>query len=190
MTRKIIVGKVVGVYLGLEADSLVTSARPDVSLNFAGCEGDRHASFTRPADGRTPYYKRGSEIRNDRQVSIVSVEDLREVASAMNLPEVRAEWLGANLALSGIPRLTLLPPNTRIIFPRGAVLAVTYENMPCTGPGKVIQSYFPDRQGLQSAFPKSALHRRGVVACVERPGIVRNGDEAQVELAEQILYES
>lgn len=185
---KAIKGKLVGLYLGLHDDTLVTTAQPEATLNFTGFVGDKHAGFTRPADSRTPYYKRGTEIRNNRHASIVSLEELVEIAARMGLPEVRAEWLGANLAIAGIPRLTLLPPNTRLVFPGGAVLSVSHENMPCTGPGKVIQTHYPERSGLQSAFPKQALHKRGVVASVEKPGIIRLGDEVEVDLADQILY--
>ncbi len=183
-----ITGKIVGLYLGLEAHTLVTTPCEQIVANFRGLEGDKHAGFTRGADSRTPYYKRGTEIRNVRQVSLVSIEDLADVAVAMKLPEVRPEWLGANVAVTGIPRFTLLPPNTRLIFSSGAVLSVSHENMPCVSPGEVIQDNHPERKGLKSLFPKAAIHKRGVVACVEIPGLISCHDEVQVDLAEQIPY--
>jgi hypothetical protein len=186
---KFLIGKVVGLYLGLHDNTLATTPCTEATLEFTGFVGDKHAGFTRPADGRTPYYKRGTSIRNNRHASIVSREELAEIATRMGLPEVKAEWLGANLTFSGIPRLTFLPPNTRIIFPSGAVLCVSHENMPCTGPGAVIQSHYPDHPGLKSGFPKKAIHKRGVVASVEMPGLIHLGDEVQVDLATQVLYE-
>jgi len=186
---KFLTGKVVGLYLGLQNDTLATTPCTEATLEFTGFVGDKHAGFTRPADGRTPYYKRGTPIRNNRHASIVSREELAEIATRMDLPEVKAEWLGANLNFAGIPRLTFLSPNTRIIFPSGAVLSVSHENMPCVGPGKVIQSHYPDCKGLQSLFPKLALHKRGVVASVEMPGLIHLGDEVQVDLAVQVPYE-
>jgi hypothetical protein len=184
MTKsKNLIGKVIGLFLGLSSDSLITTPCEQATVTFTGLEGDKHAGYTRPSDGRTPYYKRGTEIRNDRQVSIVSIEELAEIASAMHLPEVRAEWLGANLCFSGIPKLTFLPPNTRLIFPDSAVLRVSYENNPCTGPGEAMQFNYPERTGLKSLFPKAAIHKRGVVAVVERPGVIRLGDGVKVELA-------
>lgn len=190
MKNKTLTGKIIGLYLGLAADSLVTTSCEQATVTFTGFAGDKHAGFTRPADDRTPYYKRGTEIRNDRQVSIVSLEELAEIATTLNLPAVRAEWLGANLCFLGIPKLTFLPPNTRLIFPDSTVLRVSYENLPCTGPGEALQAHYPDRTGLKSHFPKAALHKRGLVCVVERPGVIRLGDEVKVELAEQVIYNS
>lgn len=185
MAQNTLKGRVTGLYLGLQASTLETTARDQATVSFVGFEGDKHAGHTRPADSRTPFYKRGTEIRNDRQVSIVSREDLAEIASALNVPEVRAEWLGANLCLAGIPAFSRLPSFGRLVFSSGAVLSISYENQPCTGPGKVIQGYYPDRAGLSSAFPKSALHRRGLVACVELPGLIRVTDTVTVDLSGQ-----
>jgi MOSC domain-containing protein YiiM len=158
-----------------------------VRATWAGLEGDRHAGLTRPSDGRTPHYPRGTEIRNDRQISLVSPEELDQIAREMLLPEIRPEWLGANLLVSGVPRLTQLPPSTRLFFSPGAVLVVEHENNPCTGPGRVLADQFA-RAGLETLFPQAALHRRGLVACVERPGVIAQGDEIRVEIPKQIMY--
>ena len=45
-------------------------------------------------------------IRNDRQISIVSAEELALIAKELHVPEVKPEWLGANLLISGIPNLS------------------------------------------------------------------------------------
>ena len=180
-------GNTQGVYLGLDQASFVTTPQPQVTVTFAGFEGDRHAGMTRKADSRTPQYPRGAEIRNDRQVSIVSVEELLQIAEAMDLPEIRPEWLGANLLLLGIPGMTRLPPMTRLCFGAGAVLVVQAENMPCQNPGKIIQDTY-SRPGLQELFPKAGMHLRGLVACVERPGIILQDDPVNVEVPQQTLY--
>ena len=54
-------------------------------------------------------------------------------------------------------------------------------------PGKVIQDYYrrPDLQGL---FPKAGLHLRGLVACVEKPGIIQKNDPVEAEVPRQTLY--
>jgi hypothetical protein len=180
-------GSTLGVYLGLDQASFVTTPQPQVTVTFAGFEGDRHAGIIRKADSRTPHYPRGTKIRNDRQVSIVSVEELAQIAAAMDVPEIKPEWLGANLLLQGIPDLTGLPPMTRLTFSAGAVLVVQAENLPCQHPGKIIQEAYarPDLQGL---FPKTGLHLRGLVACVERPGIILQGDRVEVVIPQQTLY--
>jgi hypothetical protein len=180
-------GQVLGVLLGLETKSLVTTHCAEITVTFEGIDGDKHRGYTRGADGRTPYYKRGTPIRNIRQVSIVSQEDLHAVAAALDLPEICPEWLGANLLLSGIPDLTLLPPSTRLVFSKGAVLRVEEENMPCMGPGRVIAGQYANEK-LASRFVKAAYHRRGVVATVELPGTIAVGDTVTLEVPEQIIY--
>ena len=172
-------GIIAGVYLGLDRDALVTTRQAQVEVDFEGFAGDKHAGFTRPADSRTPQYPRGTPIRNERQVSIVSLEELSQIAATLELPEILPEWLGANLALQGIPNLTLLSAGTRLTFAQGVVLVVQAENRPCTGPGRVIEAQY-QRSGLESAFPKAAMHLRGLVAVVERPGVIAVGDTVRL----------
>ncbi len=180
-------GIVSGVFLGLQAGSLVTTRQPQVNANFAGFEGDLHAGITRKSDGRTPFYPRGTEMRNDRQVSIVSAEELAQIAEALELPELHAEWLGANLLLQGIPHLTQLPPGTRLFFAGGATLLAQSENLPCINPGKVIAAQ-AGQPGLAEKFVKAAQRRRGLVACVEMPAVIRPGEGVIVEVYRQTLY--
>ena len=155
--------------------TLISDRRSAIALGFEGIDGDKHAGFTRAADARVPHYPRGTLIRNERQVSIVSEEDLAQIAAALELDRVLPEWLGANLLVSGIDALTLLPPGVRMHFPSGAALVVTAENMPCVGPGRVLADEFK-RPKLRSQFAKAALHLRGVLAVVERPGHIATGD--------------
>ena len=182
-------GVVVSVLIARDPADLRSGAVPEARVTFEGFEGDRHAGLTMRTGGRHPHYPRGTEIRNTRQISIVSVEEMDEAARALGVPELFPEWLGANLLLSGIPRLSLLPPGTRLHFPHGAVLVVEGENHPCTKAGGSIQQAYPDVPGLARAFPKAALHRRGVVAWVERPGTIMPGDDLIAELPEQRIYE-
>ncbi|GAB4406231.1 MAG: MOSC domain-containing protein [Anaerolineales bacterium] len=173
-------GQVAGVYLGLDPHSLVTTRTDAAPVTWEGFAGDRHAGLTRPSDGRTPHYPRGTEIRNSRQVSIVSAEELAEIAAAMGLDAVLPEWLGANLLLTGIPRLTRLPRGVRLFFSGGAVLVSEGENLPCSAPGKVIQAQYPGIPGLARLFVKAAWGRRGIVAWVEKPGLIRVGDDVRL----------
>ena len=137
---------------------------------------------------RVPHYPRRTVIRNTRQFSLLSIEELAEIAQAMQLPEVLPEWLGANVAMQGIPNLTMLPPSTRIFFPGDAVLVVDAENMPCTGPGEVIQRHYPDVPKLVQLFSKAALHKRGVVGWVEREGSIAEGDTFWLLLPPKVTY--
>ena len=183
-----LIGLVTGVYIGQRRHTTESSRVPGLRATFEGFVGDLHAGLTRLSDVRVPHYPRSTAIRNTRQFSMVSMEELAEVAQAMQIPEVLPEWVGANLAMQGIANLTMLPPSTRIFFPGDAVLVVDAENMPCTGPGKVIQQYYPDVPKLTQLFPKAAIHKRGVVGWVEREGYIAEGDTAWLLLPPKVTY--
>ncbi|MFP2925312.1 MOSC domain-containing protein [Pyxidicoccus sp. 3LG] len=183
-----LVGRTVRVLVCTERKSFVTHDLPEVKVSFEGIEGDRHAGLTRLSDVRTPWFPKGTVIRNTRQLSLVSTEELAQVAQALELPRVLASWLGANLEVEGVPRLTHLPPGTRLFFPEDAVLAVEGENEPCTGPGRVLEGHHPDKPKLASRFVKAAWERRGLVAWVDRPGVIRAGDEIRVMLPKPVTY--
>ncbi len=174
-------GTVVAVLISSDPHSIVSTKLPLVNVLLTGFEGDKHSGFTRPADTRTPYYPRGTEIRNNRQVTLVSSEELEQVARVMAVPEVLPEWLGANLLLAGIPGLSRLPANTRLVFEHQAVLVVQNENGPCKWPGLELAKAY-GRSELEVAFINAALHLRGLAACVERPGVIHTGEIVAVEL--------
>jgi hypothetical protein len=180
-------GAVSGLYLGLQPGTLLTTSQIQVQATFAGFAGDLHAGLTRKADGRTPFYPRGSLIRNERQVTIVSSAELAQAAAELGIPEICPEWIGANVLLDGIPNLTLLPPRTRLFFASGAVLLVTGENQPCTIAGQAIEQQVA-QPGLAQRFPKAAVHRRGLTATVEHPGMIRLGDAVTAEVYQQTVY--
>ena len=167
---------VTGLYVGNQKGTLVSTPQAELTLIFEGIEGDSHAGFTRKADARVRHFPRGTLIRNERQISLVAVEELAEIAAKLDLPQVLPEWLGANFAIQDIPALTQLAPATRLFFEGGAVIVVTTENVPCMGPGRVIQTQYAERAGLASRFVKAAFHKRGLLAVVEKPGIVHAGE--------------
>ena len=117
-------GRTVRVLIGTEPTNLVTRDVSEVKVTWEGFAGDNHEGLTRLADVRVKWFPRGVPIRNTRQVSLVSSEELALIAGALELPQVLAAWLGANLELAGIPRLTELPPGTRLFFPEDATLVV------------------------------------------------------------------
>jgi len=166
------------------ATYLATTPVASVQVTLEGIVGDRHAGFTRRADGRTPFYPRGTPIGNHRQVSLVSLEDLAQLAATMGVPHIAPAWLGANIVVEGVAGLSKLAPATRCFFPDDATLVVTAENMPCVFPGRLIQHQYPDVQGLARMFPKSAIGLRGLVAWVERAGTIRTGDTVRIEMLE------
>ncbi len=171
-----------------DPDALITTVCPGARVTMEGFDGDKHAGFTRLSDSRTPHYPLGTEIRNNRQVSIVSIEELTLIATTMGVPAVLPQWLGANLAVRRIPDLTHLPPSTRLFFSQDAVLVVEGPNMPCLYPGKVLQRQYSGIPGLSTLFPKAAINRRGVVAWVERPGMICEADEMRVSIPPRVIY--
>jgi len=165
---------------------LETHERRILNLRFSGIEGDCHGGLTRLSDSRMlKQFKRGTEVKNARQVSILSVEELDEIARNMGIPAVKPEWVGANVVTSGIPDLTQLPPSTRLQFPSGATLVVDLENLPCRYPAAIIEKHQPE---LTEGFVKSARHKRGVVGWIEAEGEVRLDDPITVWLPPQRLY--
>lgn len=162
---------------GPELDSRPVEA---LELTLEGARGDRHAGLTRSADVRVPHHPRGSTIRNTRQLTIVSEEELRAIAQRLDVRRVDGSSLGANLVLSGVSELSRLPSGLRMLFPSGATIVVDAENLPCAGPGEALARLHPERPDLPSAFPKAAWRLRGVTAWVERAGAVRVGDRPRL----------
>jgi len=158
----------------------------EIRLLFSGIEGDCHGGFNRKSDSRMlKQFKRGTEVRNARQVSILSVEELADIAGIMKIPAVKPEWVGANMVTSGIPDLSLLPPSSRLQFPSGATIVVDMENFPCRYPAEIIERNNPDQA---VGFVQAAMHKRGVVGWVEREGEVRSGDTIVTWIPQQRLY--
>ncbi len=165
------------------SESIVSEALPRLDLTFAGIEGDTHAGLTRSACSRFPYlYAKGTELRNTRQLTLVSSEELGEIAAAMEIENLEPGWLGANIEVEGIPQLTLLPPSSRLVFASGATIVVDIENRPCAYPAQVIDGHYP---GKGRKFIRAAMHRRGLTAWVEREGSVAPGDNIRVFFPDQ-----
>ncbi len=168
-------------------DDLSSTGVPSVNVTYAGFEGEAHSGLTRASCIRVRrQYTQGTEIRNTRQISIISVEDMAVVADTMGVDKLEPEWLGANLLVSGIPDFTKIPPSSRLMFDGGVSLVVDMENGPCQYPGEIIERHHPGKGAL---FPKAALGRRGVTAWVEREGHITAGEAITVHIPPQRIYE-
>ena len=150
--------------------------------------GDVHAGLYRQSGAREPWYPRGTPMRNERQLSILSAEELAEVATRLAIPKLSPEWIGGNLLLAGIPDLSLLPPRSILMFPSGAAIRIDGDNGPCRHSGRSIAGHVPGRADLELGFVKAAKHKRGLVGWVEREGEVRAGDLVRIRVWEQKLY--
>ncbi|PUA41237.1 MOSC domain-containing protein [Paenibacillus elgii] len=171
--------RVKAVMAARDPHTFVTAREGSVTVDLAGIPGDRHYGLTRPADSRQRFYPRGTDIANRRQISIVSVEELAQIAERLGLPEVLPEWLGANLLLEGYPSLTLLPQGARLLFPAGTGLIGEGENLPCPGPGEAIAEA-TGHAAAATRFTAAAKKRRGIVCSVERIGTITEGDTVQI----------
>lgn len=179
-------GKVEALLISPPGNGLPAEALDSVEVSWEGFAGDKHAGLTMAAGSSQKPYPKGAEVRNVRQISMVSREELAQIAAGLDLPEVQAAWVGANLLISGIPDLTQLPSGTRFYFEGGVGLVVEGENMPCSTAGGAVEAQYPEREGLASQFPKKAIGKRGLVGWVERPGSIRVGETVQVRLAEDV----
>jgi len=161
-----------------------TISRPIAGGIFTheGLIGDRHFGVTTLSNSRYPEFDRGTIIRNRRQVSLVSCEELAAIAQELNLNEIIPEWLAANILVSGIPHFTQLPIGTRFFFEGGLVLFNDGENFPCKTPARTVQSQFAEMEGLQDGFIKAAMHKRGLVGWVECPGQLLIGETFEIKL--------
>lgn len=182
-----IIGNVEACLLSPDRESgLEKAASNDLTIIFDGIVGDCHSGPTMVSDARTlKQYPRGVPLKNRRQVSIVSVDEMAEIARKLGIPTLPPEWVGANLLVSGIPDLTLLPPATRMMFSSGATLIVDLENQPCKYPAEIIEQHHP---GHGMAFVAMAKHKRGLVAWVEREGKISTGDSIRLFLPPQRIW--
>ena len=170
----------------LNRPDIRSAAVDSVEVGWEGFAGEEHSGLTRPACVRVKkQYKRDLEIRNTRQISILSEEELAEIAGRLEIPSVQPEWVGANLVLKGIPEFTLIPPSSRLIFEGGVSLTVDTENAPCKYPAEQIELVHP---GHGKAFPAKARNKRGVTAWVERIGSLKLGETCRLHIPPQRIY--
>ncbi len=184
LTLSDIKGQVDKLYINTDRNSgLETEHTSHLHIDFAGIQGEAHSGLTYVSDSRIiNIYPEPTEIKNSRQISIVSCEELAIIAHKMQIPHLPAHWLGANIATRGIEKLTHLPSSTRLVFSSGAVLTVDLENYPCHLVAKVIESNFP---GKGKSFPIMAKHLRGIVCWVEKPGNIHVDDSIRLFLPPQ-----
>lgn len=174
------------------SDHFETRPVEELELGFDGISGDFHAGATRRSGGREPWYPRGTEMRNERQLSIVAADELAIVADRMGLAEIKPEWIGANLVIEGVPNLSMLPSGTLLFFKGGVTIKVDAQNGPCRIAGRSIaeKAGMADVEAGALLFPKSAKRLRGLVAWVEKPGMITIGEEISVRVPEQWIYQS
>lgn len=176
-------------WLGTVADrdaALESASLSRLSVSFAGPENEAHGGLTRPSCSRVlGQYPRNTEIRNTRQLSVLSAEDLAAIAADMGLERLDPALVGATMVIEGIPDFSHLPPSSRLQGANGATLVVDMNNRPCTLPARPIETRHP---GFGKAFKPAARDRRGVTAWVEREGVFALGEEVRLHIPDQPVW--
>lgn len=182
-------GVVDGLFSALGKE-FVTAPVEGLELTYEGIPGDTHSGWLRKSGSREPWYARGTEMRNERQVTILSRAELSDAAAEMGIDTIEPEWIGGNITLDGIPMLSLLPAATLLFFEGGVTLKVDFQNGPCRISGASIARHIGREGdvGLALSFVPAAKRRRGLLAWVERPGTIRSGESVRVQLPEQWIY--
>lgn len=173
-------------WLGVVADrdaALPSAPVQTITATFAGPMGEAHGGLTRPSCSRVKgQYPANTTIRNVRQFSILSAEDLAAIAADMGLATLDPALVGATLVIDGIPDFTHLPPSSRLQAAGGCTLVVDMENRPCTLPARPIEDRHPS---FGKRFKPAAQGRRGVTAWVEREGTLTLGETVTLHIPDQ-----
>ncbi|HBZ45069.1 MAG TPA: sulfurase [Maritimibacter sp.] len=173
-------------YLGVVADRAAgpaAQALDAASLTWEGITGESHGGLTRRACVRVgTLHPEGTEIRNTRQLTVLSAEEIAATAEEMGVGDLDPGYMGASIVVYGIPDLSYLPPSSRLQADSGATIVVEMVNHPCTVTGKSVDAEHP---GKGPAYKPAAKDRRGVVAWVERPGALAVGDRLSLVVPAQ-----
>ena len=182
--------------LAAKGKDFVSQPVDRLALSYGGIEGDFHAGVTRKSGGREPWYPRGTDMRNERQLSIVSEEELFEIADGMAIDVLEPGWIGANLVLKDIPDLSYLPPRTILFFEGGVTLRIDGYNAPCRLAGGMVAKYVGvdaidgdySRTEMALSFTKAAEMKRGLVVWVEKKGSIQSGESVTARIWPQWIY--
>jgi MOSC domain-containing protein len=170
-----------------EAGTLRSEPLAEVDATLDGFPGEAHGGATRPSCSRvtSQYPRRCTTIRNVRQLSILSAEELARIAFEMGMSQIKPEWVGASMIIEGIPDFTHVPPSSRLVAASGASLTIDMENRPCSLPGREIET---EAKGFGARFKPAAKGLRGVTAWVECAGRFAIGDTLTLHIPDQPVW--
>ena len=80
---------VVSATLKASGRDFVSKPVEQLELTYEGIAGDYHAGPTRLSGARELWYKRGIEMRNERQISILANDELADIAANMDLEKIQ-----------------------------------------------------------------------------------------------------
>ena len=175
-------GRVIDMGAGIQSTAI-----PNIAVTLDGPDGEAHGGLKRPSCSRVlSQYPRGTTIRNVRQMSIVSAEELDIIANKIGLPHIDPAWLGASMVVRGIPDFSHVPPSSRLQAKDLTTLVIDMQNRPCHLPAKVISSV---SETAAKSFKTAAKGRRGVTAWVEHPGHLAVGNQLRLHIPDQRAWQ-
>lgn len=173
-------------WLGVTSDrdsTMRSETRDAVDVTYDGFVGEARSGLVRASCPRViNQYPQGTEIRNARQISILSAEELADVAATLKLDALDPAWLGASMIVEGIPDFTHVPPSARLLSENGTCLVVDMENRPCNITGREVERAMP---GHGIGYKQAAQGKRGVTAWVEHVGALKIGDRLRLFVPDQ-----
>ena len=169
-----------------EGGTLRSTPLDSVEATLDGFPGESHGGATRPACSRiSTQYPRGTAIRNVRPLTILSAEELAEIAARMEIARIDPAWVGASMVIEGIPDFSHVPPSARLMAPSGAGITIDMENRPCIYPGREIEK---EAAGFGKRFKPAAKGLRGVTAWMEYGGRLSVGDTLVLHVPDQPVW--
>lgn len=166
-----------------DTPEVTTLPLDEMPVGWGGYEADVHSGVTRSSCSRfTSQFPTGTEIANARPFAITCADQTAEVAEEMGLDEIKPSWLGSSIQLQGIPDFSYLPLSSRLQAEDGTTLVVDLNNRPCQFPAKSIEQCHP---GFGKKYMAAAKGLRGLMARVERPGMLKIGDTLRLHIPDQ-----
>lgn len=173
------------VWIGTVAPNagLRSVSMPALTMTYAGAEGEAHSGLTRASCVRVrAQWPEGTEIRNVRQLSVMSQEEIDEIAADCSLDTLDPALLGCSVVVKGISDFSHVPPSSRLQSEDGTTIVVDMQNRPCNLPSREIELDHPTHG---KPFKAAAKGKRGVTAWVEREGTFRVGDKVTLHVPDQ-----
>ena len=177
------IGEIVWVGAVPDNAGLRSVAGSALTLTYAGAQGEAHSGLTRASCVRVKsQWPEGTEIRNVRQLSVMSQEEINEIAAQCGLDTLDPALLGCSLVVKGISDFSHVPPSSRLQSPDGTTIVIDMQNRPCNLPAREIEADHPSHG---KPFKAAAKGKRGVTAWVEREGRFAIGDKVTLHVPDQ-----
>jgi hypothetical protein len=181
------IGEIVWIGTVTPDAGLRSAAVSELVLSYAGAAGEAHSGVTRPSCVRVKtQWPEGTEIRNVRQLSVMSQEEIDQIAAICGLDYLDPALLGCTLVVKGISDLSHVPPSSRLQSPNLTTIVVDMQNRPCNLPAREIEIDHPTHG---KPFKAAAKGKRGVTAWVEHEGTFRVGDKLTLHVPDQRAWQ-